>query len=50
MGAFLAVALLLSTILPVRMQRSKWQPIDLWLGVFLLGWSGFWAFRKQPGQ
>lgn len=46
MWAFLAVALLLNPILPVRMQRSQWQLIDLWLGLLLLGWSGYWAFRK----
>src|SRR5271156_4298765 len=37
--AFLAVALLLNPILPVRMQRSQRQPIDVWLGLLLLGWS-----------
>ena len=46
MWAFLAVALLLNPILPVRMMRSQWQPIDLWLGLLLLVWSGYWAFRK----
>ena len=44
--AFLAVALLLNPFVPVRMHRADWQPIDLWLGVLLLGWSGYWAFRK----
>ena len=44
--AFAAVALLLNPILPVRMHRADWQPIDLWLGVLLLVWSGYWAFRK----
>jgi len=47
MWAFLAVALLLNPILPVRMHRQDWQPIDLTLGLLLLGWSGFWAFRKS---
>jgi len=46
MWAFLAVALLLNPILPVRMHRQDWQPIDLTLGLLLLVWSGFWAFRK----
>jgi membrane associated rhomboid family serine protease len=50
MWGFLAVAFLLNPILPVRMQRSQWQPIDLWLGIFLLGWSGYWAFRKSSGK
>jgi low temperature requirement protein LtrA len=49
MWAFLAVALLLNPVLPVRMQRSQWQPVDLWLGILLLGWSGYWAFRKPSG-
>jgi hypothetical protein len=40
MWAFLAVALLLNPILPVRMHRQDWQPIDLVLGLLLLGWSG----------
>ncbi|MGD0521161.1 MAG: DUF6804 family protein [Terracidiphilus sp.] len=50
MWAFLAVALLLNPILSVRMQRSQWQPVDLWLGILLLGWSGYWAFRKSSGK
>ena len=49
MWAFLAVALLLNPILPVRMQRSQWQPIDMCLGLLLLGWSGYWAIRKPSG-
>ena len=49
MWAFLAVALLLNPILPVRMHRQDWQPIDLALGLLLLGWSGYWAFRKPEG-
>src|ERR1035441_9150205 len=32
MWGFLAFAFLLNPILPVRMQRSQWQPVDLWLG------------------
>ena len=40
MWVFLAVALLLNPILPVRMHRADWQPIDLTLGPLLLGWSG----------
>jgi hypothetical protein len=43
---FTAVALLMNPIIPIRMHRTDWQPIDLGLGVLLLGWSGFWFFRK----
>jgi hypothetical protein len=46
---FLAVALLLNPILPVRMHRADWQPIDLALGVLLLVWSGYWGLRKASG-
>ncbi len=49
MWAFLAVALLLNPLLPVRMHRADWQPIDLCLGLLLLGWSGYWGFRKPSG-
>jgi hypothetical protein len=49
MWAFLAVALLLNPILPVRMHRQDWQPIDVALGLLLLGWSGYWAFRRPSG-
>ena len=42
MWAFLAVALLLSPVLPVRMHREHWQPIDMLLGVLLFGWAGYW--------
>ena len=44
--AFVAVALLLNPFLPIRMQRAQWQPIDLWLGILLLGWSAYWLVRK----
>ena len=44
---FVAVALLLNPFLPIRMHREDWQPIDLWLGIFLMGWSGYWLFRKR---
>jgi len=47
MWAFLAVALLLNPILPVRMHRQDWQPIDLILGLLLLGWSGYWLYRTR---
>jgi hypothetical protein len=47
MWAFLAVALLLNPILPVRMHREDWQPIDLVLGLFMLGWSGYWLWRTR---
>jgi hypothetical protein len=43
---FAAVALLMDPVLPIRMHRADWLPIDLGLGVLLLGWSGFWVFRK----
>jgi hypothetical protein len=43
---FLAVAVLLNPVLPIRMHREDWQPIDLGLGVLLLVWSGYWLFRK----
>ena len=45
--AFVAVALLPNPVLPVRMHRADWQPIDLWLGVLLLGWAGYWIVRKH---
>ena len=48
--AFVAVALLLNPFLPIRMQRTQWQPIDLYLGIFLIGWSGYWLFRKRTGE
>jgi hypothetical protein len=44
---FVAVALFLNRSLPIRMQRAQWQPIDLYLGILLIGWSGYWLFRKQ---
>ena len=50
MWAFLALALLLNPILPVRMRRVDWQPIDLCIGILLLGWAGYWAFRKPSVQ
>lgn len=47
---FVAVALLLNPFLPIRMQRAQWQPIDLFLGIFLIGWSGYWLFRKRTRE
>ena len=44
---FVAVALLLNPFLPIRMQRTQWQPIDLCLGILLIGWSGYWLVRKR---
>jgi hypothetical protein len=44
---FVAVALLLNPFLPIRMQRAQWQQIDLYLGILLIGWSGYWIFRKR---
>ena len=43
---FVAVALLLNPFLRIHMQRTQWQPIDLCLGIFLIGWSGYWFFHK----
>ena len=48
--AFVAVALLLNPIVPVRMHRGDWQPIDLWLGVLLLLWTGYWLFVHKHGR
>jgi hypothetical protein len=45
--AFVAVALLLNPFLPIRMQRAQWQPVDLCLGILLIGWSGYWLFRNR---
>jgi hypothetical protein len=47
MWAFLAAALLLNPISPVRMHRADWQPIDLILGLLLLVWSGYWLWRTR---
>ena len=47
MWAFLAVALLLNPVLPVRMHREHWQPIDMVLGVLLFGWAGYWFWRTR---
>ena len=47
---FVAVALLLNPFLPIRMQRTQWQPIDLCLGILLIGWSGYWLFRKRTSE
>lgn len=48
--AFAAVALLLNPFLPIRMQRSQWQPIDLWLGVLAFVWCGYWLIRKRGAE
>ncbi len=45
--AFVAVALLLNPFLPIRMHRAQWQPIDLYVGILLIGWSGYWLFSKR---
>jgi hypothetical protein len=47
MWAFTAVALLLNPFLPIRMQRAQWQPIDIWLGLLLFGWCGYWILRRR---
>ena len=47
---FVAVALLLNPFLPIRMQRAQWQQIDLYLGILLIGWSGYWLFRKRTRE
>lgn len=44
---FVAIALLLNPFVPIRMQRAQWRPIDLWLGIFSIGWSGYCLFRKR---
>jgi hypothetical protein len=44
---FAAVALLLNPFLPIRMQRTQWEPIDLWLGVLAFVWCGYWLIRKR---
>ena len=44
---FATIALLLNPFLPIRMQRAQWQPIDLCLGILLIGWSGYWLVRKR---
>jgi hypothetical protein len=43
--AFACIALLMNPFIPIRMHRTQWQQIDLWVGLFLLGWSGFWYWR-----
>jgi hypothetical protein len=43
---FVTVALLLNPFLPLRMHREDWQPIDLCLGIFFIGWSVYWLCRK----
>ena len=45
--AFVAVALLLNPFVPIRMERTQWQPIDLWLGILLLAWSAFWLIKTK---
>jgi hypothetical protein len=45
--AFIAMGLLLNPFLPIRMQRTQWQPIDFWLGVLLFVWCGYWYIRRQ---
>ncbi len=43
---FVAVAMLLNPVLPIRMHRTDWRPVDLWLGILLLGWAGYWFIRS----
>jgi hypothetical protein len=43
---FAVVALLMNPFVPIRMHRADWQPIDLCLSLLLLGWSGYWSFRR----
>ena len=47
MWAFLAVALLLNPVLPVRMHREHWQPIDMVISVLLFGWAAYWFRRTR---
>jgi len=44
--AFIAVVILLNPVLPIRMHRTEWQPIDFWLGLSLLGWAVYWFIRR----
>ena len=44
--AFAVVAVLMNPLLPIRMQRTQWQPIDLGLGILLFVWSAYWLVRK----
>ncbi len=44
---FITVALLLNPFFPIHMRREDWQPIDLCLGIFAIGWSGYWLSRKK---
>ena len=44
--AFVAVVILLNPVVPIRMHRADWQPIDFWLGLSLLGWSTYWFIRR----
>jgi hypothetical protein len=32
------------------MHRADWQPIDLFLGIFLIGWSGYWLLRERTRE
>ena len=45
--AFAAVALLMNPLLPIRMQRAQWQPIDLWICILLFGWSAYWLISGR---
>ena len=45
--AFAAVALLLNPFLPIRMQRTQWQPIDFWLGIAFIVWCAYWWIRER---
>jgi len=44
---FATVALLLNPFFPIHMHRSQWETIDLYLGISLIGWAGYWLFRKK---
>lgn len=48
--AFVAVALLMNPFLPIRMQRSQWQPIDFWLGILVFGWCGYWLINRSESS
>jgi hypothetical protein len=42
---FTAVALLMNPFVPIRMHRTDWQPVDLFLVVLLFCWSALSSYR-----
>lgn len=47
---FGGMALLLNPLVPIRMRRADWQPIDLWLGIGLLSWSAYSLLRNDKTE